>query len=107
MDDTEVYDSAKEAFALMLELAGIPIIFNGLLKTCVPTRIEKKFEYPVSGFFEEATAAVDMDDDDFSDFIGIEEQDALVEVADILFKVITIDSNPASPVVRLTLLKSK
>jgi len=107
MDDTEVYDSGKEAFALLLELAGIPIIFNGVEHTCVPTRFEKKLEYPVSGFFEEATAAVDMMDDDFADFIGIDQQDAIVEVNGLMFKVITIDANPVTPIVRMTLTKSK
>jgi hypothetical protein len=106
----EFYNLAKRAFIESLELVGIPIIFAGESKLCVVNRIVRKQTWQQVGFFPEATAIVDMVDDDFNEFEAnrlVEDAQALVELDDTLFQLIEVDREPSDPIVRLHLNKDK
>ena len=109
MASGEIYDDAKVAFTELRDLIGVEIIFASRLQLCVAGEIYRKSTWQQSGFIEEASTHVDMLDDDYADFVasGINDEDSIVLLNEIEFKVIEIDTNPATPVVRLVLTKDK
>jgi hypothetical protein len=109
----EVYDDAKAAFIEIRDLVGVEIIFRSRLQLCVSSTIQKKRDWQQVGFFEEAMTQVDMLDDDYADFVasGIDDindpLDKFVELDGLLFQVVGINTNPATPLVHLILTKDK
>lgn len=104
---SEFYDLTKRAFLESLDAVGIPIIYAGLTKRCITGPIKRTADWQQIGFFEDATLRAEMVDDDFEDFVGIEQSNATVIVDDIVMRVLEIDREPQDPTVQLTLRKDK
>src|SRR5947207_936941 len=109
MASGEIYNSAKAAFTELRDLIGTEILFASRLQLCISGEIHHKSSLQQVGFVDLADTTADMLDDDYADFVasGINDQDSVVELDGTMFHVIGINTNPATPVVRLLLTKDK
>jgi hypothetical protein len=105
-DTDEIYNITKLAFIETLELAGIPICFNHDCKLCIARPIDRIAVVQTAGVLLEATTQVDMLDDDFNAWAGIDNL-SLVDIAELTLQILTIRSKPSNPIVHLMLKKDK
>ena len=108
---SEVYLDAVEAFTLLRDMIGVDIIYRSRLQKCVTANIRDVSDWQQVGFIEQSTTHVDMLEDDLNDFVlsGFDEdqQPTITLDTDVEYRVVEIDRNPATPVVRLHLSKEK
>lgn len=113
MAELTLYDLEKQAWqdvlALPVDRYGNPltITYMGNSKPCISRGVRKQITWQTIGFVPETTRTVEMLDDDFAEFCGIEEPQQSVIVDWMIYQVVEIFKDPTSPVVHLELAVSK
>lgn len=104
---TEIYDITKLAFIETRNLTGITASFFGNEKQCIVMPIDHTvFPGDSAGYVEESTTQVDMLDDDFAEWAGIDVL-SLVEVDGNTLQIWGIRRRTEHPIVHMLLKKDK
>jgi hypothetical protein len=102
-----VYDEVKIAFQETLDRGAVPITFNGITKPCMSSGLTNNLRWETTGFVPKILATVQMMDDDFEEFFGIDDSDATVILDNEIFTVEEIKTHSGDPVVSLSLTVTK
>ena len=93
------FSDLQAACQEQVDLVGVPIIYRGITKKCITGAIERKRKQEVVAMLGEAATKVDMMAADFDAFIGIKANSSNVTIDSIVFTVMTIERDPADPMV--------
>lgn len=106
-DTTEIYDITRLAFIETLNLIGITISFLGAERQCISRPIDHTlFPGESGGYVQEASTQVDMLDEDFDTWAGVDNL-SIVELDGNTLQIMAIRRRAGNPIIHLGLKKDK